>query len=409
MILVLAVVSACGPASPETSVDAPTVTPDGPPAPEFTGRLRVAHYNVMEMSTDKLLASASSQAGAFTQIIALEHPDIVELEEIEFDITGYPTTGTPGAPRTTMPGTFVLDRGDDHPAAQNARRIADRVAAIDPAVTFADAFQTTGNSGFRWTGSTNGNDSFYLRGWGEYPGRFNTVVLSKYPIVADQVRVIHDYPWKQLPGNLIAQLQTDLNTTVPDGFPLFEKSLNIIPVDLGAGGILYLVCHHPTSPPAIFDPIDPYRNRDELVALDLFVKGQLPGVDPLPAGARFLVIGDLNGDPFDGSNMAPGITNLLASSALVPRFPEGPGTRGTHPERKTWLSGCGKNDGTTVADPTTKSQLQLDYMLPSTTIGAAVDMGMFWPDFRTDRAGFDLSCHGSDHHLIYGDFDIPTN
>jgi 3-phytase len=242
-----------------------------------------------------------------------------------------------------------------------------------------------------------------LRGWGEFKGRFNTAVLSRYPILLDQVRVIPDIAWEDLPDNRIAEMTADLGFGVPPGFPLFEKALQVVPVQIG-DDVVHLVLHHPVTP--AFDDINPYRNRDELHALKLFLDGALPGVEPLPEGAKFIIIGDLNADPEDGDGIDGGIQGILEHPSVLAVFPEGAGTKGANGQRNTYLSGCGNDDGMTVADPTQKFQLQLDYLLPSATIGQPLETFLFFPDFETDREDFDLACHASDHRFLYVDLEI---
>src|SRR5262249_1262828 len=153
---------------------------------------------------------------------------------------------------------------------------------------------TIGNSGFYWEGDDLGSDSYVLRGWGEFKGRFNTAVLSRFPILKDQVRVISDFAWEDLPDNKIGLMKTETGLNVPPKFPHFAKSLNIVPLQV-PDEVIYLVMLHPTAP--VYDPINKYRNYDELHALRLFLDGQLPGVEPIPANARFIVVGDFNADP----------------------------------------------------------------------------------------------------------------
>jgi hypothetical protein len=43
--------------------------------------------------------------------------------------------------------------------------------------------------------------------------------------------------------------------------------------------------------------------------------------------------------------------------------------------------------------------------MPSTTIGEPTDGGVFFPDFVTEPADFDLACRASDHMMLWA--DIP--
>lgn len=357
--------------------------------------IRLGHYNIKELSTNKLLDNNDGQANAAAEILARFDADILEINEIQYDIAGVPNRGLPGAAGSPAPGDFADD-------AQNGQRLADRIHAADNSVTYTDTLMLLGNSGFYFEGDDMDVWSYTLRGWGEWEGRFATAVLSKYPILRDQVRVIADFEWENLPDNKIAQMHEENGMTLPPHFPLFEKSLNIVPIDVD-GVTLYLVLLHPTASPASFDPINPYRNFDELRALDLFLRGELPGVEPLPEGALFVVSGDLNADPNDGDGIEGAVDAVVNNPSLIKSYPRGAGSRGYYAQFNTFLGGCGNDDGETVSDPTTRFQMQLDYQLPSVTLGAPLRHEMFFPDYQTEREDFDLACYGSDHRFLWMD------
>lgn len=364
------------------------------------GTWRIAQFNLRELSTDKIVATSHPQVDAAAKIVARFHPDVVCLNEMQFDIANVPTSGMPGA-KSAKPGTFST-------AESNATRIAARIAAENPEAIYPYALITVGNSGFAWSGprpSTEpGSDWYSLRGWGEYRGRFNTIVLSKFPIVTDQVRIITDVAWDAIPKNSIAQMKTDTGLDVPAGYPVFEKSLNVIPLDIH-GKTTYLVMSHPTAP--AFWSINPYRHEDELRALALFLDGQLPGVESVPQGSPFVLIGDLNADPEEGDSRPGAIARVLAHDRLEPWFPEGAGTMGKNPTFNTYVSGCGKGDGSSVGDPSSRFQMQIDYILPSKEIGRAQGGAVFFPNRAESQEDFDLACRASDHMFLYVDLPNP--
>jgi hypothetical protein len=360
-------------------------------------RLRVGHFNIRECSTDKIINPQDEELTAAAEVIARFAPDIVDINELQYDIENLPVAGMPGVPMPAVQGAF--DGG-----AQNARRLADRVQANNPDAQYNDTLTTLGNSGFYWQGDTLGESSFVLRGWGEWRGRHNTGVLSRYPILRDQVRIITDFAWEDLPGNSIAAMTAATGIAVPSGFPLFEKSLNIIPIQVEEH-VLYLVLLHPV-PPA-FEAINPYRNHDELLGLSLFLQGALPGVEPLPADAKYIVMGDLNADPEDGDgSIAGAIEQVIDNPAVVAWFPSGAGFKGQNGQYNTYLSGCGYDDGSVVTDPSTRWQMQLDYILPAPSIGTPLEGAVFWPDHEQNRPDFDLACRASDHKFLYADIEL---
>ena len=360
-------------------------------------RIRLGQFNLREMSTDKLVDPADEQANAAAEILARFAPDIVSVNELQFDLQDTPTPGMPGASPATARGSFDVEGAD------NARRLAERIAAAGGADIYPHTLLFFGNSGLWWEGDTLGEDWYLLRGWGEFRGRFNTAVLSRFPILVDQVRVITELAWQDVPGNCIAQMESEIGIGVPAGFPLFEKALHIVPIQIG-DQVLDLILHHPVTP--AFDPINPYRNHDELLALRLLLDGELPGEAPLSADAKFVILGDLNADPDDGDGIPGSIQQILDHPSVVSSFPAGSGTAGHNGQHNSYLSGCGRDDGSTVDDPTVKFQLQLDYILPSTTVGEPLESLLFFPDYQTAREDFDLACRASDHRFLYSDLAI---
>lgn len=387
---VSAAISACS--SSAGSATPPAATNDaGSDAGPST--LRVGQFNLKELATEKLVESGNVQVDSAAEIIGRFAPDFVNINEIQFDLANTPKTGLPGAPTSTKPPSF------DH-GAGNAQRLADRIAAKST-VTYPEIIHFFGNSGTYWKGENpQSSDSFTLRGWGEWPGRFNTAILSKHPILKDEARVINDFHWSDLPDNMLAQMKKDTGLDLPSGFPLFEKSLNLVPVDV-RGTKIWLVLLHPTAP--VYDPINKYRNHDELHALQLFLQGKLPGVDPLPEGAKFIVIGDFNADPDGDGDGVPGtIAQIIDLPSLNAKpFPTGAGSAGKAPEENTYLGGCGDADGGLPADPSKNLQLHLDYILPSVTTGSIVGGAVFLPE--RGSPDFPLACHASDHMFTYVD------
>ncbi|MBW2522711.1 MAG: endonuclease/exonuclease/phosphatase family protein [Deltaproteobacteria bacterium] len=344
-----------------------------------SGSVRIAQFNVQGLSTDKLLDPANGQVRAVTEIVARFDPDILCIEELEYDLEGVPVA-------EQVPGRF--DGG-----AQNAARIAAALNAATSGAPYEHTLITLSNSGFLWAGPDNGVLEFGSRGAGELAD-MNYGIVSRYPILKDQVRVVTDVAWSDLPDNVTAQMQSEIGAVVPEGYPLFSKALVIAPIDVD-GEVLVIVLLHPV-PPIIY-PTWPYRNHDELGGARALLDGVLPGVDPLPEDARFVLVGDLNADPDDGDSLPGAIRQLLDHPRLVPYQPEGAGTGGNNPQRNTNVSDC---PSTTPIDPTASFQLQLDYLMPSATIGEPLDGGVFFP---AESADFDLACRGSDHMMLWAE------
>src|SRR5690606_29210447 len=112
-----------------------------------------------------------------------------------------------------------------------------------------------------------GDDAF---GFGFFPGQYGMAVLSKFPILEDEVRTFQTFLWKDMPGAL---LPDDPNTAAPAdwyspeelaAFRLSSKSHWDVPVDVN-GNTVHVLASHPTPP--TFDGAEDrngLRNHDEI-------------------------------------------------------------------------------------------------------------------------------------------------
>ena len=346
--------------------------------------LRVAQYNIYFLGTD-LLQTDADQALAAAAVINRHDIDVQAINEFEYDL---PNGSEP-------PGS--MDGG------QNAQLFASKLVAGNTGAPYVHTLQIMTNQGHDWEGFDVASHDPYFerRGLGSSPGPINYAVVSRYPILKEQVRVITEFAWTDLPDSLIPQIASDTGIQVPAGYPLFSKAVAIVPIQVDAE-VVFLVMMH-TIPP-ISHVLNPYRNHDELVAVRMLIEGTLPGVAALPEGARFVLLGDFNSDPDDGDSLEGSIQPLLSHPLLQPLQPEGAGTVGSHPERNTFEGACPASPPAPV--PGLASQFQLDYLLPSTTFAPALAGGVFFPDHQTEAADWELACSGSDHMLVWAELPL---
>ena len=263
-----------------------------------------------------------------------------------------------------------------------------------------------------------GNDAF---GFGFFPGHFAMVLLSKHPILEDRVRTFRKFLWKDMPGAL---LPDDPATPEPgdwysaeelEVFRLSSKSHWDVPVKV-AGRVVHVLASHPTPP--VFDgPEDRNgtRNHDEIRFWSDYVlpfrgryiyddEGRRGG---LRFGRPFVVLGDLNADPFDGDSTGNAARQLLRNP-LIARRPAPASEGGVEAAA---LQG-GANDGHR-GDPAfdtadfgdaapSPGNLRVDYVLPSWQLRAK-RAGVFWPT-RDDPLAALVAA--SDHRLVYVDVKL---
>ncbi|MEI8611676.1 endonuclease/exonuclease/phosphatase family protein [Enterovibrio sp. Hal110] len=258
-------------------------------------------------------------------------------------------------------------------------------------------------------------------GFGRHHGQYGFVVLSRYPIDADNIRCWQSMRWADMPNHRMPKNFFDKETE--SALRLSSKNHVVVPINVGEKTIHLIACH-PTPP--VFDGKERRnlrRNADELRLISDIIENAAYLVDDagqsggLGANDTFVVMGDLNADPTNGDGDKKVIQGLLTHPRIKPSsmqtaLPENnhlprhiptsdgaieslSGTRTKHKSRATHARG-----------------LRLDYVLPSNDLNV-VDGGVFWPrssseayDFIADESGRVVSSVSSDHQLVWLDLAI---
>lgn len=254
-------------------------------------------------------------------------------------------------------------------------------------------------------------------GFGEYPGQYGLVVLSRFPIDASAVRTFQDLLWRDVPGNLIPD--GVYSNAALDVLPLSSKTHADIPVQVGDATVHVLVSH--PTPPSFDGPEDRNgrRNHDEIAFWTDYLDAGSDSWQVDDAGVRggldgssFVVMGDLNADPNDGDSTGGAITALLAHPRVTATSPASAGgveQADLQQGRNQAHSGDPAYDTTDFNDQTV-GNLRLDYVLPSVDL-PVLDSGVFWP--LADDPLFPLvgtfPFPVSDHRLTWVDVAVgPT-
>ncbi len=377
---------------------------------ERDGRLRIALFNVRELTLERLRDVGEDGAGrdpqlqAAAAILRRVRPDILVLQEIDHENA------------STELGAD--DGGGD--LGVSARRFVDAYLARDTnPLTYDHVFAAPVNTGVptgldldrngkvaneddRGTQAW-GGDSF---GWGVYPGQYGMAVLSNLPILTAEARTFQRFLWRDLPANHLPE--EFFGPEASARLRLSSKSHWDLPLELG-GKRLHLLVAHPTPP--VFDgPEDRNgrRNFDEIAFWIRYIEDDPNLVDDagvsggLGPDERFVVVGDLNADPVRGDALEGDgraieallslrrVTDtgdrLTARGSLAGREPGPPG----HLERSTAVFFDG---------------MRLDYLLPSTGI-EVLDGGVFWPAPEDDPEGAAWAEEASDHRLVWLDLAL---
>ncbi len=393
------------------------------------GQIRVATFNASlnrnaegELVSD-LAAPEDAQAQTAAEIVQRAAPDLLLVNE--FDYVGSDAAAD-------LFRSNYLERGQDTlGTGESAVPVEYPYAVVAPSNTgVASGFDLDNNGVVASEISDRGYGEDAL-GFGLFPGQYGMAVFSKHPILHDEVRTFQTFLWKDMPG---ARLPDDPATPEPadwysaeelEVFRLPSKSFWDVPV-LVDGEVVHLLAAHPT-PPTFDGPEDRngLRNADEIRLVADYVTPGAGGYiyddagryGGLPEGARFVVLGDMNADPFDGDSVDNAIRQLLDNPAvdasLRPASAGGPEQAALQGRANAAHRGDPAFDTADFADGA-PGNLRADYALPSEDGLAPRAAGVFWP--QTDDplfplvGAFDPALPGgfpsSDHRLAWIDLGI---
>ncbi|TDE16422.1 endonuclease/exonuclease/phosphatase family protein [Dyadobacter psychrotolerans] len=244
-----------------------------------------------------------------------------------------------------------------------------------------------------------GNDAW---GFGNYPGQYGMVLLSRYPIDTKNIRTFQNFKWKDMPGAQKTTKADGSDWYTPEAwaqFPLSSKSHWDVPVQVGNKTIHVLVSH-PTPP--TFDGAEDRngkRNFDEIRFWRDYIsdqtafyiyddKGKKGG---LASNTSFVIMGDQNASPDEGNAITDGIRSLLAHPKINNDTP--PASKGGAQHSP---------DNAFAKNHTAFWRMRADYVLPSKTGFKVLDSGVFWPakgEVMSDLVEKRES--SSDHRLVW--------
>lgn len=411
-------------------IGAPPVAVNDPVPAKPAGTIRIATFNtllanrgaltepsnVYDPSIDPsallndLVGGNDSQAKGIAEIIQRVNPDIILLNEFDWDsgeqaINSFKSEYLAVAQAVD---TTAVNYPYHYVAKSNTGTQPESEG--EPDCDFNDSSVGCGVPG---NANDNPEDAY---GFGYYPGAFGMVVLSKYPIDSSSIRTFRKFLWRDMPGHVLpagfyANEELDI-------FRVSSKSHWDIPIDVN-GEIIHVLGSHPTPP--VFDgPEDRNgrRNHDEIRVWDDYISRlgsdcYLVDDDGTPGclgyGRRFVMMGDQNADPAAGDSFGSAILQMLVNPYVDDSFePTSNGGEGT----------------TTGLRATADFGLRADYVLPGKA-GLNVRMdscdpadpglscGIYWPRVGDPKRALTGSCSdsgpgcsSSDHRMVWLDLEI---
>jgi len=386
------------------------------PQPAQAASFRFASFNaslnrdVQGQLINDLLTPDNAQAQTIAEIIQRVNPDVVLINEFDFDADAQ-------AAQLFQSNYLGVSQNGIDPIDYPYVYVAPSNTGIASGFDFdnnGSIVTTPGQPGY-------GNDAF---GFGNFPGQFGMALYSKHPILTPDIRTFQTFLWQDMPNAL---LPDDPNTPEPNdwyspeelaAFRLSSKSHWDVPIQIGDDTI-HVLASHPTPP--VFDgPEDRNgrRNHDEIrfwadyitPAAGEYIYDDQGNVGGLAADSNFVIMGDLNADPFDGDSTNNAVlqvlNNPLVNTANPPASAGGPDAAQRQGLNNLTHQGNPAFDTADFAEENFggPGNLRVDYALPSQTL-SIIGSGVFWPtanDPLVELVG-DFPFPSSDHRLVWVD------
>ena len=212
-------------------------------------------------------------------------------------------------------------------------------------------------------------------GYGRFAGDGAMVLLSKFPIHAQEAEDYAEFLWKDFDKPLLPSHSDGTPFPSADAqakMRLASKSFWIVPIDLGVRQIKILASH--ASPPVFDGPEDANgrRNADEVRFWNVYLNNHQP--------KDFVLLAGLNADPFDGEGAHTILRNLLENPFAQDPEPRSQGGKLASEQglANQEQEGDPALDTADWNDERGPGNLRVDYVLPATNF-EVIASGVFWP------------------------------
>ncbi len=331
------------------------------------GTIRIATFNVNDVRAEHVADPDHPRLRALAAILQEIRPDIVLLNEIQFD-------GEDGTTARRFVEVFLATPQDGGAGPLEPLRMQVVALPSNTGVFSGFDLDRSGNADPSSTGRAYAGDSW---GYGEFPGHYAMALLVSEGVEVDEagIRTFQNFRWRDMPGALLPPGVDGEGDWYPapalERMPLSSKSHWDVPVRLPSGRTVHVLCSHPTPP--VFDGQEDRngrRNHDEIRFWAEYLSGAGWIVDDagvaggLPADASFVVLGDLNADPEAGDSRDNPVGRMLL------RHPRLTGVQA--PAAEVAWAGLDPTD-------TARFRLRVDYVLPSNDLQVVAAQVVRWP------------------------------
>ncbi|MDA7541330.1 endonuclease/exonuclease/phosphatase family protein [bacterium] len=364
-------------------------------------QLKIATYNTSLYRNNpgqlqkELQAGLSNHARNIAEVIQRVRPQIILLNEFDFDPTGK---------------SIQLFKEKYLQQSQNgAKPIEFKFHFAAPVNTGIPSRHDLDNDG-----RADGPGDAY--GFGKFPGQYGMLVLSQFPIERGSVRTFQKFKWKDMPGALLPMNKdgTSFYTAAElNEFRLSSKSHWDVAIQVRDRPLHFLVSH-PTPP--VFDKEEDRngrRNHDEIrfwndyvtPSKSSYIYDDAEKTGGLKSDVFFVIAGDQNADPHDGDSTGSPIRLLLQNKQINSK--QTPRSLGAVEASKKGVANQ-KHKGEAGFDTgdfndRSVGNLRIDYVLPSANLSIK-NSGVFWP-VKADPHSRLIAV--SDHRLVWVNVEFP--
>lgn len=286
--------------------------------------LKILHYNIWEYDSSKIQGDHEIEQqkalSVFLKRIQKSYsPNIISLNEIQFDKTSVPTSDFKTEGKNL---DLILKKHFPLPKEHKDQW----------SVQFAEA--NTGKKARKYKGSYLTPNSTLPKNkrayadqvnYGLFPGQYSSGLATTFAVL--KKTVIKDLTWKKFnPKIKLTSFRDGVGKRLPKDMTLFDKTFTDTVIDF-YGKEVHVISLHTVPSYHFGNKRSPnyHRNRDQLRFLEWYLTGKTDilvdlkteSITPLKEGATYVAVGDWNTDLNDPKNLGSKVLRRLANTGRL--------------------------------------------------------------------------------------------